>query len=84
MAASPSESEAPAAGLNKRLLDMSRDGNLEEVKRLLAAGADSNASMPLGDKTPLYVAAANGHIEIVKVLLAAGATISKAISKAIR
>ncbi len=49
-----------------------KNGQIAQVKDLLAAGADFNAADGQG-KTPLYQAAQNGHKEIVKDLLAAGA-----------
>ena len=48
------------------------DGNLAEVQRLLAAGADPDQAVPrLG--TPLILAATQGYGEVVEALLAAGA-----------
>ncbi len=46
---------------------------MDEVSRLLAAGANPSARA-LGDGvTPLHCAAVTGHVEVVKLLLAAGA-----------
>ena len=55
-------------------------GDLGEVKRLIAAGADVNAVYPhmdsfLDGHTPLLVAARDGHTEIVGELLEAGAKV---------
>ncbi|WP_294540627.1 ankyrin repeat domain-containing protein [uncultured Rhodoblastus sp.] len=55
-------------------------GDLDEVKRLIAAGADVNAVYPHMDSffdghTPLLVAARDGHTEIVRELLQAGAKV---------
>jgi ankyrin repeat protein len=47
-------------------------GDLIEVRRLLASGADPNEGSP-GWYTPLYVAAARGNTPILAVLLSAGA-----------
>ena len=53
------------------LCDAAGGGDLAEVKRLLADGADVNA---IDDGwTALMVAAGNGHSEVAKVLLNAGA-----------
>lgn len=47
-----------------------RDGDLAEVKRLLAAGADPRAR----DSEALRSAAANGHVDVVRILKAATVT----------
>jgi ankyrin repeat protein len=53
-------------------------GEVAEVERLLADGADVNARLPMtgtpnDDYTPLAIAAREGHSEIVRALLEAGA-----------
>ena len=53
-------------------------GNLEEVERLIAAGAGVNARLPMvgsadDDYTPLAIAAREGQADIVRMLLKAGA-----------
>lgn len=48
-------------------------GDLAEVKRRLAAGAEINAPDRTG-QTPIFAAAVGGHASIVKALLAAGAS----------
>ena len=61
------------------LMEACQTGNLEEVKKLIAEGADVNAPLA-GDihkKTPLMCAAANGYVEIVRALLEAGADTEK-------
>jgi ankyrin repeat protein len=55
-----------------RLLDTSKTPNIEEVKRLIDAGAELDAKNNF-DRTPLYIAAANGHAEITRLLIDAGA-----------
>lgn len=61
--------------INKELYRACHDGNLQEVKRLLAAGADSNA-MSKFDFFPLSIAAHQGHLEVVRCLLDNGADIN--------
>ena len=48
------------------------EGDLAEVRRMLASGADPNASDKI-NSTALMTAATKGHAEIVKTLIAAGA-----------
>ncbi len=54
------------------LIVASAQGNLENVKALLAAGADVNA-VSAKDISALIAASGQGHLEIVKTLLEAGA-----------
>lgn len=56
------------------LLQACRDGNLQDVKLLLAAGANVNAKF---DETPLTISAEKGHIEVVRFLLDSGANINE-------
>ncbi len=49
--------------------------NLAEVKRLIAAGADVNASNDYG-ATPLSEAAVTGNVEVIRALLKAGADVN--------
>ncbi|MEA2640608.1 MAG: hypothetical protein QOF51_2002 [Chloroflexota bacterium] len=60
------------------LMQAVQQGNLEEVRRLIAAGADVNEQSPVvssgnDGQTPLLVASFLGHTEIVAELLKAGA-----------
>ncbi|HEY4638126.1 MAG TPA: ankyrin repeat domain-containing protein, partial [Burkholderiales bacterium] len=59
--------EASAAELH----DAARRGDLAAVERLLAAGAQVDATDG-GGATPLYLAAGEGHAAVVARLLAAG------------
>ncbi|KAG2485469.1 hypothetical protein HYH03_015845 [Edaphochlamys debaryana] len=59
------------------LIFASRDGHLEVVKALLAAGARVEAADEDGS-TPLMHASRHGHLEVVKALLAAGARVEAA------
>lgn len=61
----------------------SEKGHTDDVKSLLAAGADPNSRSAVDDEceiefkwTPLMFAANSGHEEIVKILLAAGADVT--------
>jgi ankyrin repeat protein len=49
------------------LREAAMDGNVAEVRRLVAAGADVNELNELG-VTALHCAAVEGHVETVKVL----------------
>jgi cytochrome c2 len=51
--------------------DAAKKGNVAEMERLLASGADVNEPGGLG--TPLHWAAMNGHVDAVKLLVAEGA-----------
>lgn len=52
------------------------EGNIEAVKRHIAAGADVNVKDDDGDwkdgQTPLHYAASRSHKEIIKLLIAKG------------
>ena len=58
---------------DKALVDACRAGSAETAERLLAEGADCNATVGPGQFAPLGIAASNGHTEVVKLLLRAGA-----------
>ena len=50
------------------------DGDVEEMTRLIASGADIDVEDEAG-RTPLHVAAYEGKVEAIKVLLAAGSNV---------
>ena len=57
------------------LFEAAKNGHLENVKKLIAAGAEVDAAR--ADRvTPLYIAAQNGHLEVVKELIQAGASVN--------
>ncbi len=60
----------------------SERGDLEIVRRLLAAGADPNARRGKTDPTPLHLAVGNDAAEVVDLLLAAGADPSAVAERA--
>ena len=63
-------------GSSERVLRIAAsDGNIEAVKRQLAAGANVNAPDTYG-YTSLHKAAENGHKEIVELLIAKGADVN--------
>ena len=58
------------------LLRAAREGHVEDVRILLASGADVNVMEKVSSmrmETPLTVASEGGHTEVVRLLLAAGA-----------
>ncbi len=58
--------------VQQALTGHSRNGNAVMVEKLLSAGANPNAALPLGE-TPLMAAADTGSVKAVKSLLANGA-----------
>jgi ankyrin repeat protein len=58
------------------LVDASRCGNVSEISKLLAEGANVNQPDPLTNSLPLNVAAEGGQSEAVATLLKAGASIA--------
>ncbi len=50
-----------------------RQGSVESVRALLAAGAEINGRSPADGTTPLLMATINGHFDLAMVLLEAGA-----------
>ncbi len=63
--------------------DAARDGNTNELKRLLDEGSDIEERGQFG-KTPLYLAVENGHTNTVKFLLSQGANVDVADGSTVR
>lgn len=59
--------------LTGELIEASRDGKLDKVKTLIAAGALPNGADALGER-PLAVAVAGEHVELARLLLQRGAS----------
>jgi uncharacterized protein len=60
------------AGMNEGLMAAAYRGDLPEVQRLLAKGAEVNAKMDDG-RTALMIASQKGHAEVSALLIKAGA-----------
>ncbi len=60
------------------LYQAARDGDVAEVRRLIASGADSNgAEETTFGRMALHRAAFNGHVDCVRVLVEGGASVDK-------
>lgn len=74
-----------STNINEELANACHKGNLQEVKRLLAAGADVNASTTSNAiangiavyffSRPLHIAASFGFVDVVQCLVENGADI---------
>jgi len=58
--------------IDVKLRDAAGGGNVGEIERLIAAGADVHRADKDGD-TALHAASRNGHVDAARVLLEAGA-----------
>jgi ankyrin repeat protein len=52
-----------------------REGSIESVEKLLAAGADANAAEPMYEMTPLQLAIVNGHYTLATRLIDRGVSV---------
>ena len=68
---------AQQAKMNKSLFEAVKKGDIEQAKKVIAQGADVNATEDLGQVrwTPLIAAASGGNARVVKVLLENGAEV---------
>ena len=66
--------------IDKQLIDASKNGDYEKVKKLLENGADANTKNDDGD-TPLHESARNSYTDIVRLLLENGAKQSDLFEK---
>jgi ankyrin repeat protein len=71
----PLKAEQQASALSMELVVASREGDVAEVRRLAAAGADVNVGEGTAVLTPLTSAAEAGHVEVVRELVARGARV---------
>ena len=62
----PKQTKMSSINVNWQLFNACNIGNLQEVKRLLAAGADVNAYT---GTRPVNVATDRAHVDVVRVLL---------------
>lgn len=67
----PRTPETPKPALAPTLHEVAARGEIEEVHRLLAAGADPT-EMDAEGATPVHAAAFSGHVEVLQVLLDKG------------
>ncbi len=65
----------PPVDIDDELHKMSKKGDVTEVERLIAAGADVNNRDYYG-KTPLHHACSRGRVKIVEILIASGANVN--------
>lgn len=66
---------APTATAQTDIWAAAREGDVERVRELLAAGVDVNAKTRY-NVTPLYFAASYGHVELIDLLVEKGATLN--------
>ena len=76
----PSTDESPADSKEPKpagtLHEAARDGDIEQVKRLIAQGTNINV-LDNRNCTPIYYAALRGHKDIVEIFLANGADVNE-------
>ena len=62
-------------GCGTSIYEAAEEGQIEEVKKLLPAGADVNANAKW-ERTPLHAAAKTGQKDIIELLIVAGANVN--------
>jgi len=84
-ASAEDQSRRPASGqrkpraLDRALYEAANDGDMDEVKELIGAGANPNAKIE-GDGSPLIGAARSGRADITRLLLDQGADPNGAVA----
>ena len=63
--------------MSRTLIDECKDGNINEVYKMIDDGADVNITTNNGN-TPLHIASQNGHLQVVEVLIASGGLVNEA------
>ena len=63
-------------GCGEPLYEASKEGKTDEVKKLLAEGANINSTTDYYSETPLHFAAENGQTEVVQLLIDKGADLN--------
>lgn len=71
--ASKAQRDTVAADIS--IFDASGSGNVDTVKRRIAAGADVDSKQPDTGNTPLNIACSMGQTEVAKLLIDAGAAV---------
>ncbi len=66
----------PESSSDPNILEASMTGDVQAVKRLIAAGADLNAREPFGGSSPLITSVTFGHADVAKALIDAGADLN--------
>ncbi|XP_067654042.1 putative ankyrin repeat protein RF_0381 isoform X2 [Haliotis asinina] len=66
----------PSTATSRDLYDASREGDLERVKRILAAGHVDINNGGQYSRTPVMEAAVNGHRDVVELLVGRGADVT--------
>jgi hypothetical protein len=61
-----------ASDANVRLVDVSARGDVPEIIRAVAAGANPNVNVGSSKRTPLQLAASGGYVDAIAALLRAG------------
>lgn len=72
IAAGITASQPVSDGERDNLWAAATQGDVEQAKTLLAAGADPGANDPKFGLTPLSAAARGGHLEVVELMIASG------------
>jgi ankyrin repeat protein len=68
---------------NDKLCDAAKSGDVAEIERQIAAGADPNALDGTAKRSPLHWAADGGHLAAIDALLKAGARLDGASSSGV-